>query len=631
MAIASDGITTVDVFTDVEDITKLVSSATFDTETMQVEYKVDNTTEYYVYLEDLDTLPGSVRTTEQVDFTPIIPLKENGNSIGTKFTLVDGEYLDITSLSISNTYTLINRYATAYYDSEAPSCTFGGYQHVDSHLENKFVTIDGTANVYKSPLDEAPFRQVTLSNKQCILLGSTLTQGVVEYDAMGNDPEYQSIYDDMVLEDSSNYSTNTGVGGISNCVPLDTNVADFSSMESRYAALRDANNPKVRVPTNTYRMLKNIGIDPSGIIPSLDQDDLKGAYVMYGVPFDTTNQACMDTMFETFDYISNPGSTVISTSTLNMKYQYGFSRDEVVGSIGAVGTVTKSIVNEVTTDDSGTSTDHWNMYLRKQVTTEEYIEIKVSDMLLSYTVAGQVNTANMNAGGDEARLIIPLEVLNAVKMRDYYDVYENSLGLIAYASKQVYVEWYETSFFQFFLIVVVMMVGYAVGGPQGAASAMQAIIMATLVMQAIEVYIRLSGTTGGWATALRVAGAIAVALSGQVNMYTVAGASLSAMGMYFKSQVMEMQKDYEEEMARIKEANEDVEDKLDDLEMERANQYAIIIATHHKHLARSRRPVYDTASPDYFYAAMSPEAMYNELEEVYELDWNSQNQITFNN
>ena len=459
-----DGTTEVELFTDVEDITKVVPSDVYDTETMQVEYLIDQSGEYYLYLEDLDTVPNSVRTSTPIALTPIITVKE----------------------------------------------------------ENEVLNKD--------------------------------------------DP-------------------------------------------------------------NLRKMMKNVGVDPESIFPSLDQADLNSAYLIYGIPFDTTDTSCISMLFDMFTLnTTSAGNIQINITNLDMNYSYGYVKTETIGSIGPKGTVSKVIVNEPTSVTDGgttTTTNHWQMYLKKQVTEEEYITMKVTDLVLTYKVSGETNTMYANAAGDEARYLIPLDLLHATSITDYYNIYEESLALLSYAEKTIYVQWYETAFFQFVMVAIqIVMVAFAIATGQG-----WLVAVAMGLNYAAEWVIEEFGITGGWATAIRVMAVIAILFFAPVNMYTVVGTSMNAMSTYFKSQTTEAQKDYEQKMKDIKDSNDDVVDQLKDLQEEQDRQGLLLIAKYHADLESSRAPLVNTNSPEYFHARMSPDFVFEEITRSQELDWDAQNQI----
>lgn len=452
----SDGVTTVDIFTDTEDIVKVVPSATYDTETMQVEYVTSVVDEYYIYIEDLDTLPANIRTTTPLELTPIITVKQ------------ENEILD---------------------------------------------------------------------------------------------------------------------------------------QEDR----------------NLQLMMRNVGVDPESIFPSLGNEKLNSAYLIYGVPFDTTNTACIGLLFDMFNTsFVVQGNIQVNISNLDMSYKYGITKTEVVGSIGVKGTSTKVIFDEPSTDDNSETTHHYQMVLKKQVTEEEYIELRITDLELTYRISGELNVANMNAGGDEARFLIPIDLLHGLGIRDYYDVYEESLALMSYAEETVYLEWYETMFFQFVMTVVAT---YFLG-PWG-------MILMQVIFAVIDYLLDALGIDGDWATAIRMVVAIVMAMSGDTSqlMYQLAGAAMSVMQIYFKDHGQRNLERYQNDMENIDDAEEDLKEVREEAQEVKDMEYLSVVAQHGRALKSSRMPFGYSDSPESFYNRMSPEFMYDENSRVFDLNWDSQNQM----
>jgi len=458
MTLQSDGVTTANVYTEPQDIIRVVPSALYDTETMQVEYELDNSADYAVYLESLVTVPASVRSTESLDLTPIITVKQ------------ENEILD---------------------------------------------------------------------------------------------------------------------------------------QEDR----------------NLQLMMRNIGVDPESIYPSLDQENLNSAYLIYGVPFDTTDPACIRLLYDMFNLpLVDQGNVQINISNLDMNYSYRYLKTTTVGSIGSTGTTTKVIVNEpilIPGTEGDTYENHYNMYLRKQVTSEEYVTLKISDLMLRYVISGETNEAIMNATGSEARFLIPLNLLHKLNTRDYYDVYEESLALLAYAEELIYLEWYETEFFSFLMTAIALVV---------AAITQQwwLIPLAIAVAYVIEWIIEEFNITGGWATALRVVGALLVAWAGGGfdSMWGAVGTSFAATATYFNSQATELQKAGNVELEGIYERTEDVSDQIKELADTRddVSKFADI-EKYSRDLRKGRQPVGIQDTPEVFYYQRSPEFVTDEIDRAFVLNW----------
>lgn len=130
--------------------------------------------------------------------------------------------------------------------------------------------------------------------------------------------------------------------------------------------------------------------------------------------------------------------------------------------------------------------------LRVQVNSTEYITLQISNFTQTYTISGNKITAYLDSTGGYTRMIIPLDLLNKLKYKDFVYIYERSLCLLAAFSLEVVeVKWYETAALGT-LIKIAAIVFMLIPGTQpigimllNLAIAMAIILVATLVAKAI--------------------------------------------------------------------------------------------------------------------------------------------------
>lgn len=197
------------------------------------------------------------------------------------------------------------------------------------------------------------------------------------------------------------------------------------------------------------RMLKRLNLSGEQLRSSITNPDIDGAYLMTGIDPQYNDSITNKTLFKTFDALS-PVTLVngvntnvsISISNLNLKYVYGVKITNKTGSIGAVGTCTR------------TNWTNTGMVLRLQQNSTEYQEMVISNFKQTYTVSGSGFDADLKSTGGYCRIIIPLNIYNSLKYREWEFIYERALCLMAYATETVEVQWYETGAFGTLLKIV---------------------------------------------------------------------------------------------------------------------------------------------------------------------------------
>lgn len=195
------------------------------------------------------------------------------------------------------------------------------------------------------------------------------------------------------------------------------------------------------------RLFKKLNIDSDSFIAAISNKDIDSAYLLTGVNPQVNIPANTKVLFEMFDLMSpGNGNVTISVNQLSLKYQFSLVRNFVSGSIGAVGTYTRDLTagNVLT--------------LRYQGTVSEYKELVISNFLQTWVVSGTSFSANFNTTDGYCRLVVPLNIYNRLKYKDFVDVYENGLCMVAYATETVEVRWYESEMFGTILKIVAIIV-----------------------------------------------------------------------------------------------------------------------------------------------------------------------------
>lgn len=264
------------------------------------------------------------------------------------------------------------------------------------------------------------------------------------------------------------------------------------------------------------RMLKKLNLSGEQLLTSLENPGMDGAYLMTGLDPQYNDNTSNTTMLKAFDYLSEGGSNiVVSISKLSMKYSFSMTKEIISGSIGAIGTATKTFIPRVPAAE--VQAIQAGMILRLQVDSNEYKEITVTDFIQEYTISGQVITSYLDSTGGYCRIVIPLDVLNALKYRDFEHVYERSLCLLSFSTETVYVEWYETAAFGTLLkVIAIALLVWSFGTSTDLSAWLWSMASSMAIMfVASEIGKMIGGTLGA------IVGAIIAVVGMSINPYIV--------------------------------------------------------------------------------------------------------------
>lgn len=284
------------------------------------------------------------------------------------------------------------------------------------------------------------------------------------------------------------------------------------------------------------RLLRKVGIIPKDMVQSLADPGLDNAYLWTGLPISNTDEVSIKVMFKTFDYLaSGSGNIAVAISQLSMNYNFTISKTTYTGKIMDVGTYSKSLSGTDTPADTTGLSDEYNhspgtystLVLRYQGSETEWRQITITNYTNSYTISGHSFTAYLTSSKDTGRLIIPLDVLNGLKYRDYVAVFESSLSMICYSVTVVKTKWYQTGIFKIFAFIVIIVVAIYTGyfdpeafaasiGSMTATEMATAVLMSVAMSVGIQLILKAFGPEMG--ALIAIASIIALSYGGYMNM-----------------------------------------------------------------------------------------------------------------
>lgn len=262
------------------------------------------------------------------------------------------------------------------------------------------------------------------------------------------------------------------------------------------------------------RMLRKLNLSGDQLRSSIENPDLDSAYLMMGVSPEYNDPITNEVLFRTFDYLSpGSGNIAVSINRLSMGYRFSMVKRTITGSIGTVGSYTRT--ETTTPNEDGYLGSSVVMTLRYQGNSAEYKELEISGFSQNYTVSGHGFTSYLDSTGGMCRIIIPLNLLNSLPYKKFVWVYERSLCMLAYSLEVVHVKWYETGAFGTLLKIVAAVITV---WTLGAASSLYALIVAVAKAVVIGIVVSyIANMIGG------IAGTVIGAL---VGMYLMGGFNL---------------------------------------------------------------------------------------------------------
>lgn len=304
---------------------------------------------------------------------------------------------------------------------------------------------------------------------------------------------------------------------------------------------------------NLKRMLNKLNIASDDLENAVTSNaDMDSAYVLTGINPQYNDNITNKAMFDLFSYfVKNNGNYSISLSQLQAKYSFSATKSMNSGSIGSVGTITR----QSTGSGAGLV-----MTLSYQNDLDNYTTIVISNFVLYYVVSGYEVTAYLDSGNGYCRLLIPLELLNNMKYKEFVWIYERSLCLLAFSVDVVKIKWYETAGFGTLLkIAAITMIVFSLGTASSLSSALLSIAASTAVAIGASLLAKaiggpLGAIVGAAAFVLGMVYAPGVPSMGSTDIWLMSATqAISAMNSVTAMKMDELKVDYEAFVRDMKE------------------------------------------------------------------------------
>lgn len=363
------------------------------------------------------------------------------------------------------------------------------------------------------------------------------------------------------------------------------------------------------------KMAKRLGMDYDQVADAIngnpDIDDVEQALLMLAVPATTTDPLERRYLFDFFDGLYDTANSspdlsypwLLGAGKNNITIQDGrfktvlsnidIFRETITGSIGPVGTHDSSVgtVNIPTTelryvDDPGLGTVEVDFpvtahYYSRQVSSTEYVRIRVLDLKMFYFVWGKYATSTDDVGDV---LLVPLDhsITQTYSALEREKLYSRGLYFIFNALVFTHVSWYQSDFFKFLLIVITIILTF--NNPEFAALAdlieAGATDLALLLIQEIVINLvvahiafKVLARVAGPKTAALIMAAIATyrgfealaegSLQGlpfAQELLKLANGLVKAGTVYLESQMDGLSKEYKEFTSLVETKNKELED-----------------------------------------------------------------------
>ena len=335
-------------------------------------------------------------------------------------------------------------------------------------------------------------------------------------------------------------------------------------------------------------VLGKIGLERRDFRESIRQKEICDAYLFFGIPFSSSNPGLIEYIYEFFTTLSNvrenysknkqkkgANSLNISFGGMGIHQNYNVqSFVEVEPATRPVGTFWYQKVKETFiigyeektvygANDSSeqvkvpiTYTHTYGEYCHQE-SEEYYIRIRPSVSQYWYTLGGRqwgqtggrsVRDMAMEWGGtmtgsdDKIQLRLPIlkQITNKMNFNLLCDVIEQSMSFAVYTEVEVKTKWYQSGFFQFVMMAVIIVVAYFTGG--AALSLMpgvtgMVVAGAIYLSAAMTIITMVTGTSFGvFGT---VVGIVAVVGGGYASLLN-SGITLTQTVMFTASQVLNL-------------------------------------------------------------------------------------------
>lgn len=358
---------------------------------------------------------------------------------------------------------------------------------IDDVITNYTVTADMISNGLLIAYSDYSLANMPILPNEIILTPVERIVNIVTEAAYGTEASYASY---RVLSGEVGTETRYWVG-----IAETLDIYEYLAIDS--TAIIPMKEDNVMADTDAYklkRMLRKLNLSGDQLKASIENPDMDSAYLMLGINPQYNDPIINEVMFKIFDYLSpGSGNVSLSLNKLSMKYRFSMLKKTVAGSIGEVGSYTRT---QTSSDDfvgAGVV-----LTLRYQGNENEYKELTITNFEQNYVVSGHDFTAYLDSTGGMCRIFIPLDLLNSLPYKKFVWVYERSLCMLAYSMEVVRVKWYETSAFGSLLKIVGAVLTV---WTMGAASGIYAMVVAlakVVIVGLVVSYIaqQIGGVTG---------------------------------------------------------------------------------------------------------------------------------------
>lgn len=371
-------------------------------------------------------------------------------------------------------------------------------------------------------------------------------------------------------------------------------------------------------PKNTDLVLGKIGLERKDFRDSIRQKEICDAYLFFGIPFNSSNPGLIEYIFEFFTTLSNVrqnyskyaqrrgnNSLDISFGGMGIHQNYNVKSWVVVEpATRPVGTYWFQNISEtvIILDENGNENIIRPRYETRtygeycyQESEEYFIRIRPSVSQYWYTLGGRQwgNTGGRSvrdkaiawggvvSGSDdkiELRLPILKQITNKMNFNLLCDVIEQSMSFAVYTKVTVKTKWYQSGFFKFIMIAVIIVVAYFTGG---AALALLGPVTGVVVAGAIYLSAAMTIITMVTGTSFGVFGTvvgIVAAVGGGYASLLNSGATVMQTVMFTAGQVLNLVSEVNNLLFSMKMGSkqEDYSNQLNQQEKEKeklANEY----------------------------------------------------------
>jgi len=426
---------------EIEDIYIEFSNDVLDLKIFVVLYFRLNVDDFFIYIEDVDTIPEDIYFEEELSLTPIVPLKERGKIIPTTMNLRrmmnklnvssrdfeeslterddDGEPL-IDNAYLVNGIPLRNPYEVrvgSYSPSEAEALSTGLLQILtkkglsytsDKNKTSYEVTEEVAEKWYQDHLKEQNYLARALFRTFGYYANAYDSEPVARKTIfyMGDeiiDGDFDATIDDRLIEPECEE-------GDIECEEAMAADPDYVPPSSRFFSPRSS----------------SVG----GVSFAMSKLDMSYNF---------------DMSVKTYE------GTVRGDEGVTNKREQGYLHFS--GTLISVKDDEGDRTKTVTEDSEGFD----KLVIRVQKNPTQYQEMIIINYQQKFNISGHGFKNKLGSPMGEHRIILPYHVLKDVKFNEYVTLYEHSFSLLAYAVKTVTIKWYER--FIGVLIAIVVCIG----------------------------------------------------------------------------------------------------------------------------------------------------------------------------